>query len=163
MDSRPNKMDLNLPQEKLEVVAMFLGAVLIASILSSAAYWLIQKSLPPPPTGRLPLWLAVWLWACGLFIAIQFRNVVLRGAVLLWVLARVIFWVSYGHEGGDIRLAATGIYLTAGLLMVVIGSRRSKPKFCVAALFLLVGVSAIQYHAAITYAKAFGYISIMHK
>lgn len=146
-------LNLNLPQKKVEVFALFLGSVLIACALSQSAYFLIQHKLPSP-ASPLPFWSFGWSWLIGIYLATQVHNRILRVAILSWVISMVISWLSRGNEGMAAWFIYHGFHLLAGFLMVIVGIRLNRYWGYIGALLLMLGLSVIQYHAAYSWAKA---------
>ena len=142
---------LNMPQEMVEVFAMFFGSVLIASVLSGSTFFLIQNKLPPHSLP-LPIWLAVWFWLSAIFIATQVQNILLRLAILSWVIGKVFTWLCSGNEGLATWLVHNGFFLLAGVIMVVVGVRKSRIGVCIGAVLLLIGLSVFQYTSAVNWA-----------
>lgn len=143
---------LNLPQEKIEMSFLFFGAVLMASVLSGAAYFLIQDKLPPP-AAPLPFWLAALFWLLAIFMAGQIQKALLRVAILSWVISKALSWFLSGNEGMAPWLACKGFLLLAGVLMVVVGVMRCRKSVCIGAFVLLLALSVVQYYTALNWAR----------
>ncbi len=144
---------LNLPLEKVELIALFLGAVLVASTLSQFAFFLIQHK--PPPSGvPVPFWLSAWYWLIAIYLATQVHNTLLRVAILSWGISIFVSWLMSDYEHMAALIIHQGFHLLAGVLMVIVGIRKNRLWGYVGALFLLVGLSVIQYHAAHNWDKA---------
>jgi len=145
-------LKLNLPQEKMEVFFLFFGAILIASVLSGAAYFLIQNKLPAPGVP-LHIWLAAWFWLMAIFMATQVQNTLLRVAILSWVISKVLSWLLTGNEGMAPWLASKGFLLLAGVLMIVVGARRCRKSVCIGAFMLMIALSVVQFFTAVNWAR----------
>lgn len=141
-------LNMNLPQEKVEIFALFLGAVFIASPLSNSAFFLIQHKLPPPGV-LFPFWLAAWLWLFWIYLATQVHNTLLRVALLLLAISMAVSWLMGGNEGMAAWIIHNGFQLLAGVLMVIVGVRKNRCWSYIVALLLLVGFSVLQYFTAI--------------
>lgn len=146
-------LNLNLPQEKVEVFALFLGSILIASTLSQSAFFLIQQKLPLLGVP-LPFWLSAWPLLIAIYLATQIHNTLLRVAILSWGISMVVSWLMRGNESMATLLIHHGFHLLAGILMVIVGIRKNRYWGYIGALLLLFGLSVIQYHAANSWAKA---------
>jgi hypothetical protein len=136
-------LNLNLPQEKVEVFALFLGSILIASTISQSAFFLIQHKLPPPGVP-LPFWLSACPWLIAIYLTTQVHNNLLRVAILSWGISMVVRWVMRGNESMVALVIHNGFHLLAGVLMVIVGMRKNRCWDYIGALFLLVGFSALQ-------------------
>jgi hypothetical protein len=145
-------LKLNLPQEKMEVFFLFFGAVLIASVLSGAVFYLMQHKFPPHGVP-LPIWLAAFFWLFALFMVPQIQNTLLRIAILSWVISKILLWQFIGHEGLAAWLACKGFLLLAGVLMVVVGIRRCRKGACIGAFLLMVALSVVQYVTVVNWAR----------
>ena len=143
---------LNLPQEKMEVFFLFFGSVLIASVLSCSAFFLIQNKLPPHG-APLPFWLAAMFWLFAIFMAGQIQNTLLRVAIISWVILKVLSWLLSGDAGVAAWLACKGFLLLAGVLMVVVGVRRCRKSICIGAFLRMVALSVVQYFTAMNWAR----------
>jgi hypothetical protein len=143
---------LNLPQKKMEVLFLFFGAVLMASVLSGSAFFLIKNKLPPHG-APIPIWLAAWFWLLAIFMATQVQNILLRIAILSWVISNVLSWLLSGNAGMAAWLACKGFLLLAGVLMIVVGLRKSRKSFCIGAFLLMVALSVEQYFTAVNWAR----------
>ena len=145
-------LNLNLPQEKVEVFALFLGSILIASTVSQSAFFLIQHKLPPPGVP-LPFWLSAWPWLIAIYLATQVRNNLLRVVILSWGISMVVRWLMRGNESLVALVIHNGFHLLAGGLMVIVGMRKNRCRGYIGALFLLVGFSALQYFTATNWSR----------
>ena len=145
-------LNLNLPQEKIEVFALFLGSVLIASTISQFAFFLIQHKLLPPRVP-LPFWLSAWPWLIAIYLATQIHNNLLRVAILSWGISMVVRWLMRGNESMAALIVHNAFHLLAGVLMVIVGIRNNRCRGYVGAFFLLVGFSVLQYFTAVNWSS----------
>jgi hypothetical protein len=145
-------LNINLPHKKVEMFALFLGAVLIASPLSNPAFFLIQHKLPPPGVF-FPFWLAAWPWLFWIYLATQVHNTLLRVAISSLAMSMAVSWLMSGNEGMASWFIHVGFQLLAGVLMVIVGVRKNRCSGYLGALLLLVALAVLQYLTAVNWAR----------
>ena len=145
-------INLNLPQEKVEAVALFIGAVLIASTISQSAYFFIQNNFPPSSV-HIPIWSFAWSWLIAIYMVTQVHNNLLRVAILSWVISKVALWSLSGSWSMAALVIHNGFYFLAGVLMVSVGVRKNNRRSCFVAFLLMAVLALIQYHALQSWAK----------